>query len=283
LFCAAFVILFSLHPANALTSPFKKAVERAVTASHSVPNAARGETSLRALGGIAPHHDLALPMIVRFYENLPPETKRVWLLAPDHFRRVRKPVALCGENWTLVERTPVERTLSERVLEADGEVCEVLRAMGIVEERPEIFVGEHGITLHIPLIARYFPDAKVVPMLLNPKIPDMGLIILRNKLRELFREGDIVFLSLDLSHYKTPEAMAVEDERTLEVLKSLRFGATGGLDMDARRAAALALMLFKDMGAKKGKVLEHTDSSAILGYRVESGTSYATVMYRADE
>jgi AmmeMemoRadiSam system protein B len=217
-------------------------------------------------------------MIVRFYESLPPETKRVWLFAPDHFRRVRKPVAICGENWTLVEQT-----LLERMLEADREVCEALGAMRIVEERSEIFAGEHGITLHIPLIARYFPDAKVVPMLLNPKIPDMGLIILRNKLRELFREDDIVILSMDLSHYKTPEAMAVEDEKTLEVLKSLRFGSTGGLDVDAGRAAALALMLFKDMGAKNGEVLEHTDSSAILGYRVESGTSYATVMYRADE
>ncbi|MDR1020592.1 MAG: AmmeMemoRadiSam system protein B [Synergistaceae bacterium] len=233
--------------------------------------AARDKTPSGILGGITPHHGLALPMIVRFYEHLPPGTKRVWLLAPDHFRRVRRQAAICGENWAPAERT----------LEADGEAIDALSATGIVEERPEIFAGEHGITLHIPLIARYCPDAKVVPMLLNPKIPDMGLLILRNKLRELFREGDIVILSMDLSHYKTPEAMAAEDKKTLAVLKSLRFGETDGLDVDARRAAALALMLFKDMGAKKGDVLEHTDSSAVLGRRAESGTSYATVMYRS--
>jgi AmmeMemoRadiSam system protein B len=130
------------------------------------------------------------------------------------------------------------------------------------------------------LIARYFPNAKVVPILLNSKIPDMGLLILRNRLRELIRENDIVILSMDLSHYRTPEAMAAEDEKTLEVLKSLRFGATGGIDVDARRAAALVLMLFRDMGAERGELLEHTDSSALLGRRVESGTSYATLLYR---
>jgi AmmeMemoRadiSam system protein B len=269
---AAVIFVFALLPANAegLMSPFEKAAERAA-ALHSAPKAARGETP-RVLGGIAPHHDLALPMIVRFYDRLAPDTRRVWLLAPDHFRRVRNLAAVCGEDWTL----------SERTLEADAEALGSLRAMKIVEERPEIFAGEHGITLHIPLIARYFAGAKVVPMLLNPKIPDVGLLILRKKLRELLKEGDIVILSMDLSHYKTPEAMAAEDVHTLEVLKSLRFGAAGGIGAEARRAAALALMLFKDMGALRGEILEHTDSSAILGYRVESGTSYATVTYRPE-
>jgi hypothetical protein len=86
---------------------------------------------------------------------------------------------------------------------------------------------------------------------------------------------------MDLSHYKTPEAMAAEDERTLEVLRNIQPMRTGGLDVDARRAASLVLRLFKEMGAERGIVLEHTDSSALLGRRIESGTSYVTMIYRA--
>jgi hypothetical protein len=41
-------------------------------------------------------------------------------------------------------------------------------------------------------------------------------------------------------------------------------------------------MLFRDLGIKEGTVLEHSDSSRILGRRIESGTSYATIIYGAD-
>jgi AmmeMemoRadiSam system protein B len=107
----------------------------------------------------------------------------------------------------------------------------------------------------------------------------MGLLILRKKMMELIGPDDVIILSMDLSHYKTPEAMAAEDERTLEVLRAMKPLKTWTLDVDARRAAALVLYLFRDMGASAGEVLERADSSAILGRRVESGTSYATVIY----
>jgi AmmeMemoRadiSam system protein B len=267
-----------LHSAEAnaekLRSPFEKKTEEAVKAAP--PGAPRIENPDHLLGGIAPHHDLALPMIIRFYQRLAGaseegrDVRRVWLLAPDHFRRVRNLAAVCSLDWAL----------STRTLEADEEARKALESLSMVEAADEtIFAPEHGITIHIPLIARYFPNAKVVPVLLNPKIPDVGLIILRNKILELFRSGDVVILSMDLSHYKTPEAMAAEDEKTLPVLTKLRFGATGGLDVDARRAAALVLMLFRALGGGEGRVLERMDTSDILGRRLESGTSYATVIY----
>jgi AmmeMemoRadiSam system protein B len=258
--------------AEKLRSPFEKKAEKAMRSAP--PDTPRTQAPNRLLGGIAPHHDLALPMIVRFYQRLTEslgegqEVRRVWLFAPDHFRRVRGLAAVCDLDWAL----------STGTLETDEEARKALE--GVAEAAGEtIFAPEHGITIHIPLIARYFPGARVVPVLLNPKIPDVGLIILRNKILELFRGGDVVILSMDLSHYKTPEAMAVEDEKTLPALTQLRFRATDGLDVDARRAAALALMLFKALGVKEGQVLERMDTSDILGRRLKSGTSYATVVY----
>jgi AmmeMemoRadiSam system protein B len=300
---AASVLFFAGFPADIaglapddpapsyLRSPFERIVELAVRSysgqgakdaqnTEYDKNAENDKRSPRVLGGIAPHHDLALPMIVRFYDRLASSSRqgrdvgRVWLFSPDHFHRVRHLAAICDEDWAL----------SSGTLEADGEACGALGAMRDVEANSgakitKIFGAEHGITLHIPLIARYFPNARVVPILVNPKAPDIGLLILRNKILELFRDGDIIILSMDLSHYKTPEAMAVEDSRTLPVLENLHFLAAGGLDVDARRAAALVLMLFKDMGAGRGEILERMDSSDILGRRVESGTSYATAVY----
>jgi AmmeMemoRadiSam system protein B len=225
----------------------------------------------RYLGGITPHHDVALAMIVRFYEKLSSRgVKRVWLFSPDHFRQARNFVALCGADW---------RT-SGHVLEADRDACEFLGELGIVETSDPMFRREHGITLHIPLVARYFPNAKIIPIVLNPGIPDIALLVLRKKMMELIALDDIIILSMDLSHYKTPERMADEDVKTLDVLRGLKSSATGRIDVDARRAASLVMRLFKDMGAKRGVVMERSDTSEITGRRIESGTSYATILYK---
>jgi AmmeMemoRadiSam system protein B len=267
---------FAPSDAAELVSPFEAEIERAVAlysaSQDSRERPASGE-NVRVLGGVASHHNIALAMIVRFYERVSnPETKRVWLFAPDHFRRARKLAAVCEADWKLDTGT----------LKSDKDACAALDSLSFAENDAPMFRGEHGITIHIPLIARYFPNAGVVPIVLRPDIPDMGLLILRKKIMEMIGPDDVVILSMDLSHYKTPEAMAAEDARTLEVLRGMKPLETGALDVDARRAAALVLYLFRDMGASAGEVLEHTDSSAILGRRVESGTSYASVIYSKD-
>ena len=107
--------------------------------------------------------------------------------------------------------------------------------------------------------------------------PDLALLELKSNF-ENSGSNDVFILSMDLS-YKTPEAMAKEDEKTLSVLTKLNHARTGEIDVDARRAAALLLMILRELGAAEGEILARSDSSEILGRRVGSGTSYAAVIY----
>jgi|LSQX01.2.fsa_nt_gb AmmeMemoRadiSam system protein B len=233
-----------------------------------------GERPVSIIGGIVPHHDIALGMIERFYEHIEsPLVRRVWLFSPDHFRRARTFAALCPDDW----KTP------ERTLRADREACETLSSLSVAGADRALFPREHGITIHIPFVARHFPNASVVPLVIGARTPDLALIILKNAILDLLRDGDAIILSMDLSHYKTPEDMAAEDRKTLDVLANLRSAGTKTIDVDARRAAALVLMLFREFGIEKGTVLEHADTSSVLGRRVESGTSYATILYGVAE
>lgn len=273
---------------TALRSPYEGAVLQALAAGRfrlpersPVRKGTIAGSNARVLGGIVPHHDIALDMVLRFYETLAAadggdSVRRVFLFAPDHFRQAKRWVAVCPADWTF---SAVE---AFGTLSADREIVGALSDARVVEMRPEIFAREHGITLHIPLVARFFPDATVVPILLRPDIPDLVLLSFRERLQALMREGDLVILSMDLSHYKPPEEMADEDRKTLRVLTEMRSAETGRIDVDARRAAALATALFRNAGAGAGEVLERTDSSAILGRREEAGTSYATIVYRSD-
>ncbi|MDR3204407.1 MAG: AmmeMemoRadiSam system protein B [Deltaproteobacteria bacterium] len=258
-----------------LFSPYEKIVERAIfNASQGPPSLAKSQKIF--VGGLSPHHDLALPMIVRFFQTLSANSKdnikRVWLLAPDHFGQVRGLAQVCPAPWRL----------SHRRVEADSEAVKVLKESQLAESEAKIFSREHGVTLHIPLIGHFFPKSTVVPILLNQKIPNLGILAIKNKIRELFSTQDLLILSMDLSHYKNPQSLALEDQKTLKVLTELNFGQTGKLDVDARHAANLTLRLFKDLGATKTQVLERRDCSYFLERRVESGVSYATVVYEKE-
>lgn len=273
-FFALCFLLFGLAAARAapLSSPFDRPdVRAALAALPDVP--ASADIAGPVMGGITPHHDLAYDLIFRFYRELArhnPGVRRVFLLSPDHFRRSARRGAVCSADW---------RT-SAGFLRADAEAVAALEKTGVLEAREDLFAREHGITIHIPLIAHFFPNATVVPMVVRADAPDLDLWVLREALSRLSREGDLFILSMDLSHYKTPEAMAAEDEKTLDVLLRLRPRATAGIDVDAKRAAFLLLSVLRERGATRGTLLERTDSSALLGHRVESGTSYATILYR---
>lgn len=262
-----------------LRSPYDEMVERSFGGrglAGGLPlSAGRDDEKARLVGGIAPHHDIAMGMLLRFYEKMAAggAVRRVFLFAPDHFRQVRRWAAVCPGDWGL----------ASGALHADAEAVAALSGSELVEARPEIFSREHGVTIHIPLIARFFPGATVVPILLRPEIPDVALLSLRKRILARMREGDILILSMDLAHYKPPEGLMREDLRTLRVLTEMRSAAVGGIDVDAPRAAALVLMLLRDRGARGGDVLERSDSSSILGMRIESGTSYATILFRAGE
>lgn len=254
-----------------LSSPFDRPeVRRALEALPDVPFAGiSGPLS----GGITPHHDLAYELIFRFYRELARHTtdvKRVFLFSPDHFRRSRRRGTVCPADWST----------SLRILEVDGEAVSALTKNGILERRGDFFAREHGVTIHIPLIAHFFPGARVVPVVIRADAPELDLWVLCNVLKKITKEGDLFILSMDLSHYKTPEGMAAEDVKTLDALLNLRPRDALRIDVDAKRAASLLLSLLKERGATRGILMEHTDSSNILGHRVESGTSYATILYR---
>ncbi|MGI6252702.1 MAG: AmmeMemoRadiSam system protein B [Aminivibrio sp.] len=224
-------------------------------------------------GGIVPHHDVAIEMIEDFYHRVASEdVKRVWLFSPDHFRQARSFAPYCPDDWA----TPF------RTIKADEEASRILKDLSVSGPDSALFEKEHGITIHIPYVARHFPNATVLPMVIGLKTPDLALLELKKAILKIAGESDLFILSMDFSHYKTPEAMAREDEKTLPVLAGLHHSRTGEIDVDAGRAAALLLLLMKDLGVQEGTVIRRSDISEILGRRVESGTSYGTILYERD-
>ena len=226
----------------------------------------------RIVGGIAPHHDVAGAMILRFYATLKASMlspKRVVLIAPDHYRAGRGAVTICGADWET----------SSGTLPADEAAVGAIARSGAAMRDDRIFVREHGVTTHLPLIRETFPGASIIPIVVRTSASDMQLLVLRKTLAPFLRDGGLVILSMDLSHCKTPANAAHDDAWTLPVLARMDATSLHGLDIDTPRGAALFLALVRDLGSLRGVVLDHSDSGVIRNRPDEPCTSYATMLF----
>ena len=225
----------------------------------------------RVLGGLTPHHDLAGELMVRFYEELrrgAPHPRRILLIAPDHHRAGRGAVTFCGAPWeTDRGRVP-----------ADEEGVAMLEKHGVARRDDALFPREHGITVHLPLLATFFPGVPVLPLVVRSSVSDLELLALRKVLSPLMDSG-LVILSMDLSHGKSSAQALEEDRRTLSVLSELRWKELRGLDLDCPRGGALFLALLEELGARRGVVRDHATAASFGEPPEAPGTSYATVIF----
>ncbi len=225
------------------------------------------------VAGIVPHHGLAIGVIERFYERIASSgqiIRRVWLFAPDHFRRSRADLSTATADWET----------NARVLEADLAGTSALIGTGIARDEPFLFEREHGVTIHIPAIAHYFPTARVVPIVLHWRATDQALRLIEKAISRAHRPGDLFVLSMDFSHGKSPLEAAKEDERSLAAIASFDRLAARRCDIDAGTACALLLKLTKSLGARSAELLERTDSAALGGEPAALCTSYAAMLLR---
>lgn len=205
-------------------------------------------------------------MIERFYDEMAKSRAgRVWLFAPDHYRASRTSALVCASD-----------TGGARV---DGAAARALAAHSLFDARSEPFEREHGVYVHLPYIARAFPGATVVPVLMRSGCSDLEILSIMNEIARASRSDDIYILSMDFSHYKDPEGLRAEDERSIPILLSMRAIETRALDIDARGAASVVMMLARRAGARRGTLLERSDTTEQTGEYVASGTSYATIVY----
>lgn len=225
------------------------------------------------VGGVAPHHTLAVRTIENFYEKIAAsgqKVHRVWLLAPDHFRRSRASVTTATADWETNTHT----------LETDPEGTAALFATGLARDDPFMLEREHAVTVHISALTHYFPKARVIPVVPHWRTPAHVLSLIEKALLRNYRPGDLFILSMDFSHGKTTDESAAQDEKSIAAIKALDWQCASRLDVDAGNACALLLKIAGELGVNETEVLERTDSFALSGENPDSCTSYASILFK---
>lgn len=226
----------------------------------------RAEARPKAL--IVPHAGFVYsgPVAATAYAAVAPwasEIRRVVVLAPAHRAAVQGLVAAGASAL----RTPL------------GDVAvdvEAIERAGICND-PAAHAREHAVEVHLPFIQRFFPDAKVVPLLVGDASPaEVGRAL------EALWGGDetLIVVSSDLSHYLPYDQGRAVDADTAELIVSL---ARGVLPERACGAAAINGLLWVARHRKmRGELLDLRSSGDTAG-RCDEVVGYGAFAFHESE
>ncbi len=163
------------------------------------------------VGGVVNHHTLAPDILASFFTELArcrSNVRTIIMISPDHYQ--------AGQAPFVTHMTPY-RAGDEEIFIAASSV-DRLRKMapfGRMDHRP--FLREHGIGALVPFLHQVFPQAMVVPVVVDGRITyDQGIRIRDWLKRELQDLDTLVVVSSDMSHYLTEEEAQRNDKRTME-------------------------------------------------------------------
>lgn len=227
-------------------------------------------------GITVPHHLLAADLIGRgFWAASRGSYDRVILISPDHFRKVHGLFATTRSNHETVFGT----------IESDKPAIRALLEQDALFEPIADVSYEHGLHSVAPFVKRFFPDAKIVPVIASISTNAADWRRAADAIASLLTDRTLVVQSTDYSHY-LPLADAVRrDQETLSILSAREASAIEGLlqpsHMDSKAAQFIQLVLQRERMGGYPVVIANRNS-AEYSFDGSATTSYVVTAYLRD-
>lgn len=143
------------------------------------------------------------------YRSIPQDVETVVIVGPSHYLSFKGVSLFAGE--------AVLTPLGE--LAVDQEVCRFLTDFdGHIAEIPPAFAREHSVEVHFPLVQKYLPRAKVVPLVMGQGRAEAVKPLAEALLALRAKRKFLLVVSSDLSHYPKYETATQADRSFLEAL-----------------------------------------------------------------
>jgi MEMO1 family protein len=230
----------------------------------------RPKTGIRGI--IVPHHLLAAPLIARGYGEAPDGVDTVFVVGPNHTNNGGARLATTSLGW----ETPLGG------VSADAELARRATLDIGVADLPTAFTREHSVGAQMTFIRSRYPQARVVPIILDSytgraRAEELGRWLAANS-----GEGTLAVFSIDFSHYLTGPEADIRDAETRQTIeggdlnKISRFG-NDNVDSPASLIAALA---FARAAGLRPDIVANTNSNDFLPSPADSTTSHFLIELR---
>lgn len=231
--------------------------------------AARTLQTKQPLIGITSHHlPTASPLLDNFYSLLKktrPEIKTFVVIGPDHFERCRRKFVTSDTTVkTMFGKLPIDNSL----------LTELTKNGPVIENG--CFQGEHAIGVQANYIKKYFPEARILPILLSYAAKNRNFTktvqVLKNHQKDIF-----VLASTDFTHYVDARMASANDVISRKLINSLDGGAFTLKQVDSPGTIRLILQLAKEL-KRTPEIIEHKNSFDYTGAFYNT-TSYFSAVF----
>lgn len=227
-------------------------------------------------GGVVPHHLLAKEIIEKFFKALSEENQpeTIVILSPDHFNAAN---ALGYSKF--IAPAPFGEKIDDLAL--DGELLENLYNAGILVPGESFMALEHGITVLLPFIKKYFPESRVVPLVVPFALGLETAEILAKIIEAQETKNAIIIASVDFSHYLPESAAYLHDVKSISALINFQKEKFEKLDVDCWQCLYALRRLAESRGAEYPEVIAHKNSVDFWQSEPpEETTSYFSVIFK---
>lgn len=219
---------------------------------------ADGQKVLGANSGLVAHHLLVADKIAEVFETLASdEAKTVVIVSPNHFGRGLYPIQVSKGQWV----TPFGTVRAD-----DRAIGKLLEAYPRLHHEEAAYTDEHGIYGLMPFVAKSFPNARVVPILVREDLLAAATWELgRTIAREL---PNAVFLaSVDMTHYQDADYTAQNDAMVLTLLAEAgncnNSPCETNLDIDSNSSLRVLFGFNSERGTQVWNLTHHGSSLAM--------------------
>ncbi len=239
------------------------------------PHQIKHTPAFKFKGAIVPHHDLASDLIAEALQKISFSSSptRVVIIGPNH-PDLGGYAALTGDiEW---------QHLGGKV-QTDKEAVEKLVATTKVKKNNKLVAEEHSVFTLVPFVEYYFPQARVVPLILSSKLSIKKSEDLVKVLAPLIDDATLVIASVDFSHYLSTFQVTEKDRLTEKLIFAREYQKISLLNndyLDSPPSVMTVLMLMDASGVSKTELLRHSHSGELLQRDFESSTSYFTFLFR---
>ncbi len=240
---------------------------------------AEGVDQVKSQSAIVAHHLVVADEIAKVFETISDDrADTVILLSPNHFDLGMSPIQTTLGSW---------ETYYGEVRSNQSLIGDLVEDVEILSIEDDTFEYEHGISTLMPFVARSFPGAQIVPIVLHESLSDEDLWALVEAIDDHAKDA-VVIASIDMSHFLPQTASEFHDEVTLRLIESgLMEGAEPEIDsnvgldvllqVNAEREDQIWNLVHHGNSLDMGLSEDYEENTShILGYFTEGGSDADT-------
>ncbi len=208
-----------------------------------------------SLSGIVAHHLLVADKIAQLFASLGTGREKVIIIfSPNHFSLGHSSIQMTDGTWiTPFGDVEVDTELLAKFLERDS----------VFSYEPETFEREHGVSAIVPFVKYWFPQARILPIVIHDKSTGDQVKMLAQTIQEIVPKA-VVVASMDMSHQKPEDIQLLHDEITIKAIENGLCEEECSLDIDANRVLE-TLFEINRLRATQGWTITHHGSSLTMG------------------